>query len=136
MAWLGVLGFLGLAGLGVAILVRLDRMERRNMASEAELNEALRELSDNLTALGVDLDEAVTRIETKLEQGKTDLTDEIAAVRGASAAVADAGRRVDALGEAAPVDPGTPPVEQPPAEPPAEPVTDTMPPAEGFGTSR
>jgi hypothetical protein len=110
---LRALGWLTLAGIGVAILVKLDRMEKRRMASEAELNEALVDLGEQLSALGVDIDEAATRIETKLEQGKTDLTDELAAVRGASAAAAEMGRRIDALGADAPqeppVDPGGPP---------------------------
>jgi hypothetical protein len=69
------------------------------MTQNEDLNEAI-------SQLGVDIGEATDRIEAKLADGNTDLTDEIATLRGFSTSV-------DALAADA---------AEPPVDPPADPV--------------
>ncbi len=74
------------------IIEAIQRMEQNMSAQEAELNEALADQGAKLDNLVAD----VNRLVAAVEAGKTDLTDEIAAVKAATEKISGASDVADA----------------------------------------
>lgn len=99
---MGAAFLLGLGGLVATVVITcmLTDIKEALVAQTEDLRAAIGDLADHQRQLGVDLGEAVDRVEAKLAalgEPDPDLTADIASIRGVSDQLADASSRLDAL---------------------------------------